>query len=178
MVAAAAAMMALLPSGLAAAHSTAVASWPAPGQVVTSAPDSVTVKFSTDVMPQVDIAVVGPDGSSLALGKPLTVGPYVTQQLRPSDEAGTYVAAFHVVASDLHPILTRVEFAVDPDGTATANPAGAAPELDVAAEETPASRTSEPSSSGQLVLLAGIIGVVALTVALRVAVARRSAPDG
>lgn len=175
------ALSALLVVGPAAAHSTAVASWPARGEVVVATPDRVTVQFSTDVMPQVDVAVVGPHGESVALGEPVTDGPYVTQRLRPSEDGGGYVAAFHVVAADLHPILTRVEFEVDPGGRATANPAGAPPELDTdegpaAVEDAAEPQRASSSSSGQLPLVVGLVVVVTVAVAIRLVVARRAAP--
>ena len=68
-------LLVLWPSVPVAAHTTAVASWPAVGEVVTSAPGRVTVAYSTEVLPDVTVSVVGPDGTSLADGEPGGGGP-------------------------------------------------------------------------------------------------------
>src|SRR4051794_29543237 len=108
-LAAATLLLVIAPAAPVDAHATAVAAWPAPGQVLTAAPGQVVVEFSTEVEPQVDVAVVGPDGESLMVGDPQVEGRYVTQQIAASDLVGGYIAAFHAVALDLHPIIARVD---------------------------------------------------------------------
>ena len=54
---------------------------------------------------------------------------FKSQRIEPTDRPGKYVAGIHVIGQDQHPIVTRLEFSVDPAAVATANPAGAEPTL-------------------------------------------------
>jgi methionine-rich copper-binding protein CopC len=171
-----AALSVVWPSVPAGAHASAVASWPAAGQLVTAAPDRVTVEFSTELLPDTLVSVVDPSGTSLADGDPVVQGRFVTQALADSDLVGPYIASFRVLGSDLHAIDARIDFVVDPAGTATDNPAGDPPDLvlddpSVEAKE----EESGGSGSGPLLLLAGFGGVVLLIVVIRLAAARKAA---
>jgi methionine-rich copper-binding protein CopC len=127
----------------ASAHATMAASWPASGQVLTVAPDHVLVEFTTAVSPDAVIAIVDPTGTSVAVGQPTINGRFLSQPIKPTSETGTYVAGIHVIAADLHPIVTRLEFTVDPAGAATTNPAGAEPDLTPARVPTAREQTSD-----------------------------------
>ncbi len=151
----------LAPAAPADAHATAVAAWPAPGQVLASAPDRLTVEFSTEVEPQLQLAVVGPDGRSLAVGAPVVDGRFVTQELHPTRQTGAFVAAVHAVGVDLHPVIARIDFRVDPAATATVNPAGDPPSL-TAAATPPVVRDAGRSPVPWLVLGAAVLGAVAV----------------
>ncbi len=162
-------LLVVAPATPADAHATAVAAWPAPGQVLVAAPDRIIVEFSAEVEPQVEVAVVAPDGQSLTVGDPVVTGRYVTQQLRASDQTGAYVAAFHVVAVDLHPIMARIDYRVDPGVDATANPAGAPPDLRATSADDsarPADEASSPLRWRGTFLLVGAGVLVALAVHL------------
>ena len=113
----------------ASAHATMAASWPANGQVLTVAPDHVLVEFTTAVSPDSVVAIVDPQGNSVTVGEPTVSGRFLTQRIKPTGASGMYVAGIHVIAQDLHPIVTRLEFSIDPAAAATANPAGAEPDL-------------------------------------------------
>ncbi|GAA1141408.1 copper resistance CopC family protein [Nocardioides aquiterrae] len=143
------------------AHATAVAAWPAPGQVLTASPDRVVIEFSTEVQPQVQVAVVGPDGEPLAVGDPVVEGRYVSQAIRQPDRPGAYVAAFHAVGVDLHPVMARVDYRVDPDAAATENPAGDPPDL---AATAPAPAEAGGNQLPALLLLVGVGVLVGVTV--------------
>jgi methionine-rich copper-binding protein CopC len=114
----------------ASAHATMAASWPANGQVVATAPDHVLVEFTTDVSPDAVVAIVDPEGASVTVGEPRIEGRFLSQEIEPTGRSGTYVAGIHVIAKDLHPIVTRLEFTVDPAAAVTSNPAGGEPDLD------------------------------------------------
>jgi methionine-rich copper-binding protein CopC len=143
------------------------ASWPADGQVLTVAPDHVLVEFTTAVSADSLVAVVDPQGSSVAVGEPTIAGRFLSQRIEPTDRPGTYVAGIHVIAQDHHPIVTRLEFTVDPAGTATANPAGDEPDLTPARGVAAGSTTA---SDGRLralfpgVLIVVLAGLAALVV--------------
>ena len=170
----------LWPALPASAHASAVASWPAVGQTVNAAPDQVIIEFSTDVVPDgVLVAVVDAAGNPLADGDPVVQGQYVVQPLVESDAAGAWNASIHVLGSDLHPIIARVDFVVDPAGVATDNPAGDPPDLatDGQGDEdvtTKAADESDGGGSGLAVLGAGLGGVVLLIVVIRLAARRRT----
>lgn len=114
-------------AGPASAHATVAASWPANGQVLTVAPDHVLVEFTTAVSPDAIVAIVDPAGNSVTVGEPTIDGRFLRQRIEPTGQPGTYVAGIHVIAQDLHPIVTRLEFTVDPAAAATANPGGVEP---------------------------------------------------
>jgi hypothetical protein len=141
---------------------------------MTTAPDRGVIEFSTEVQPQVQVAVVGPDGDSLAVGDPVVEGRYVSQAVRSSAGSGSYVAAFHAVGVDLHPVMARVDYRVDPGATASTNPAGDPPDLGASAP-TPASEGTNQLPA--LLLLVGVgvlVGVTVLhLVSRRSATARR-----
>ena len=160
-----------------AAHTTAVASWPAVGEVVTSAPGRVTVAYSTEVLPDVTVSVVGPDGTSLADGEPVVVGRLVTQALVESEAAGAYSASFEVVGDDLHVVAGSYEFVVDPDGVETGNPAGPPPDLGLEerrdGRRLRGRRGTRRGLRGSTLLLTGLAGAVLLVVVIRLAGRRR-----
>ena len=176
----AAALLVVWPSVPADAHASAVASWPAVGQTVTASPDRVIIEFSTEVLPDMLVGVVDPEGTSLLDGDPVVDGRFVTQALLPSDVAGPYNASFHVIGSDMHPIITRVDFVVDPGGVATDNPAGDPPDLSTDPGEPDDATTADDDSdsgsgAGPVLLLAGFGGVVLLIVVIRLAARRKQA---
>jgi methionine-rich copper-binding protein CopC len=154
----------------ASAHATMAASWPANGQVVTTAPDHVVVEFTTEVSPDAVIAIVDPQGTSVTVGEPTIHGRFLSQRIEPTGQAGTYVAGIHVIGQDLHPIVTRLEFTVDPVGADTANPAGDEPELVASPVRTPPAETS----GGHLKALVPAILVVTLAGLVALVLRRQS----
>ena len=161
-----------------AAHTTAVASWPAVGEVVTSAPGAVTVAYSTEVLPDVTVLVVGPDGSLVADGEPVVTGRLVTQAIVESEFPGAYTASFEVVGDDRHAVAGSYTFVVDPDGVPTGNPAGPPPDLGLEeAGTTDSEAAAEPDadSDGATLLLTGLAVAVLLVLVIRLAGRRRRA---
>ncbi len=151
----------------ASAHATTAASWPANGQVLTVAPDHVLVEFTTEVSRDAVIAIVDPQGTSVTAGEPTISGRFLTQRIEPTGQPGTYVAGIHVIARDLHPIVTRLEFTVDPAGAVTANPAGDEPDLTAAPVRTPPAETSRDHTK------ALVPGILVVTLAALVALVLR-----
>ncbi|WP_372735289.1 copper resistance protein CopC [Nocardioides sp.] len=170
------------------AHTRAVASWPAAGEVVLSAPDRVTVAFNGDLLPDVRVAVVGPDGASIVEGEPVLLGRFVTQELAVSGAPGIYTASVHVIADDMHTISGSFEFVVDPAGVATGNPAGPLPDLGLedaagddpsgaegtsaegtSADGTRAGEANADRAGGPTLLLTGLVLALLLVVVIRVA---------
>jgi methionine-rich copper-binding protein CopC len=179
-----AAPLALLPAP-AQAHTRAVASWPAAGQVLNAPPDRVTVLYAGDPLRQVRVAVTGPDGAPLAVGDPVQDGLLVSQAVAASSAPGVYTATFTGVAVDLHTITGSFEFTLDPTATATGNPAGPPPDLAPRVEpdqrfgaqpDATDDPARAPGGSGPTLLLTGLAGVALVAALIRLAGRRRARP--
>ena len=160
----------------ASAHGSIAASWPANGQVLTVAPDHVLVEFTTAVSPDAVIAIVDPQGTSVTVGEPTIDGRFLSQRIEPTGQPGTYVAGIHVIGQDLHPIVTRLEFTVDPDAAATSNPAGAEPHQ----RPTPAADAGAavaPPGNHLRTVFPGLM-IVALAGLVALVLRRQSGPSG
>lgn len=132
----AAALIALvgLGGGEAAAHTGLEASTPADGEVLTSAPEAITLTFTEPVQPQFSqVAVTGPGGQTINSGPATIDGPVVRQPVI-VDADGGHVVAYRVVSGDGHPVSGQLTFTVNGAGAATAT--GTGPE------------TAEPRESG------------------------------
>jgi methionine-rich copper-binding protein CopC len=121
------AFAALLWAGPAAAHSVLLATSPARGGTVPSAPAKVVLTFNE--MPQGEfstIHVTGPDGKRRDDGHVQVVNDLVTEPLAGSRPAGRYVVDWRVVSADGHPVSGQFTFTAQsaaPQLTAlTANP--------------------------------------------------------
>lgn len=98
----------------ASAHAYLVASDPAEGAVVASAPEQVTISFSEPVRLVADrVLVVGPDGERVDQGEPRPEGTEVVIPLDGEIEAqGTYLVSFRVISADSHPVAGSIAFSV------------------------------------------------------------------
>ena len=107
----AAATLALVPI-TASAHAQLVASNPAPGAILDTAPASVELVFSEAVTPAGrGISVYGPDGKLASIGRATTDGSRLSIPLSAGTE-GTYAVIWTVVASDTHPSRGEFTFSV------------------------------------------------------------------
>ena len=97
------------------AHATVVASDPAPGSLLTTAPTEVSVTFdeSVTVVPDA-VRVYGPDGSRVDRGavlRPGDAGDEVGVAIDAHGE-GTYLVSWRVVSADSHPVTGAFTFSV------------------------------------------------------------------
>ena len=110
----AAALIALLAvAAPASAHDELLASSPAPGQVLATAPTEVSLQFSADVMTLGAIIVVADaDGTDWAAAEPTIEESVVSVTLLPDMPEAGYELRWRVVSSDGHPIAGLVPFTV------------------------------------------------------------------
>lgn len=91
--------------GLAApayAHNQLTGSTPADGQVLDTAPASVTLDFLDSLEPaNTTVTVSGPDGRAAASGSPVFDGSTVTVDLQVSS-AGRYIVSYELISPDGH----------------------------------------------------------------------------
>jgi copper transport protein len=95
----------LSPAAPASAHAALVATNPAQGTTVPTAPTEVTLTFSESVGAVNDkIRVVGPDGTRADQGRPVVDGATLRIPLRPNLAIGTYLVSYRVISADSHPV--------------------------------------------------------------------------
>lgn len=183
------------PVGAASAHDELVATDPAAGAVLTEAPDTLTLSFSAELLPEpgaTEVRVTDAGGTTLAEGAPVISGTTVTQALLPG--AGDYSVLWRVVSSDGHPISGEYSFTVDapepepaPTPTATTSElpsASAEPEPSASAApavtDTGAPASDDDASTFSPWIIGAIVGVLVLgaVVYLLVARARRAGDSG
>jgi hypothetical protein len=159
----------------AAAHSELVASDPADGASLPSAPPSATLTFNEDIAGEFTSVAVTIGGAAPAPAAATTAGPVVTVDLAaalaalPPDtpaQSGPvgWTVAYRVVSADGHPIQGQVAFTAP----LPAAPTPTAGDLAPAAAAEP-SDPADPGGSaapwlvgGAVLLAAGAVGAVAL----------------
>ncbi|MBC9935591.1 MULTISPECIES: copper resistance CopC family protein [unclassified Leucobacter] len=101
------------PASPALAHDQLVGTTPANGEVVATAPESLTLSFNNNIIEVGTVVnVTGPDGSSVAAGEPTVAGTEVVQALNPDLADGSYTVVWRVVSQDGHPISGTQSFAI------------------------------------------------------------------
>jgi methionine-rich copper-binding protein CopC len=135
------------------AHDSLESSAPAEGASVT-APAAVTLEFGE--APQAlgtQVAVTGPDGTSVTDGDPTVSGSTVTQQLATDLPAGSYAVEWQVTSDDGHPVSGTFGFTV-------AGGASTPGSSDANAAAAPADSGSSPLlwiGLGAIVAVAGVL---------------------
>ncbi|MFJ3402964.1 copper resistance protein CopC [Promicromonospora sp. NPDC090134] len=145
----------LLVAGPASAHDQLLSSDPKDGATLDEQPTSIALTFSSAPLDTgIEVALVGPDGTS-AKGTDITVDDEVVTAQLPEDLApGEYDVAWHVVSSDGHPIDGEFTYAVEGEPEPTEEPtASDEPEMSTQeaapADEEPAA-TDEASTPTEL----------------------------
>jgi copper resistance protein C len=147
-----AAVLLLVSAGLAvapaAAHTDLASSTPADGQVLTDAPDTVSLTFTEPVQAEfAQVAVTDGAGSTVNAGEPTVDGPLVQQPISVTAD-GTYTVAYRIVSADGHPVSGQLRFAYSGGASASS-----APSTTAAAPVTPspaggAAQAANDGSSG------------------------------
>lgn len=121
------------------AHTELESSSPAANSQVGTAPTSVSLTFSEEIVAaDATVSVTGPDGTDHAAGSAFGEGATLTVPLRPLGAAGTYTVTYRVVSDDGHPVSGTVPFTLTSPGpgAAATTPAPAAAAPTAAAPET------------------------------------------
>jgi methionine-rich copper-binding protein CopC len=154
----------------AAAHNELLSSTPKQGAQLTSLPAAIELKFGEAADARfVKIAATGPDGSSVAAGKPTVTGTVVSQPLTPGTASGTYTVAYRVVSKDGHPVSGKVTFTATLQVPTVATSPSTAP-AEVAAAPKKAAATQEGEGNGWMLYAAigaGVLLLGALALGLR-----------
>lgn len=114
-------------AGQAHAHTGLETSSPADGEVLTEAPEAITLTFSGAIAEEfVQLAVTGPDGQSIN-SAPATVEGSLVRQPVTAQANGAYVVAYRVVSSDGHPVSGQLTFSLQSAGASESTAAPSQP---------------------------------------------------
>lgn len=141
----------LLVAGPASAHDQLLSSDPKDGATLEEAPSTISLTFTAPPLDAgIEIALVGPDGTT-AQGEDIQVEDrVVTAQLDAGLPAGTYDVAWHVVSSDGHPIDGELSYVVEAAAEPTPEPSESemsTQEAEPTQEPTDATETADPAAS-------------------------------
>ena len=119
--------LALLVVPTASAHTELIASDPADGAVLQSAPAAVTLTFSEELVGlQPVLLVTGPDGQANHAGEPRLDAATLAIDVAPLTVPGVYSVAYRVVSADGHPVEGQISFTLDQPAAAGTTPPTAA----------------------------------------------------
>ncbi len=170
----------------ASAHDSLVHSTPEADQRLATAPESITLTYSGDLLVLGDstegavVLVVDADGHDWATGEVDVDGRTVTALLDPGMPAAGYQVRWQVVSEDGHPISGVVPFTVgdgepmpasasagtDSSSDETVAPSAGSANADRADTDAAAEQTPNPTDDGLRVLLVGAAGAAIAAVAL------------
>ena len=144
----------MLGVGTAAAHSAVISSTPENGAQIAAAPDRVSLTFNEALQEKfASLTVVGPDGNLWSKGDPTVQGDSISVPLDGLGPVGDYTIAFRVTSADGHPVSGTRTFTLTQEGTGT-------PGQKVGGQT--ATTGDDESSSGNALLVGGIVGAVVL----------------
>ena len=106
-------------------HAVLIVTDPPAGAVLEHAPASISLDFNEPVGISA-LALLGPDGKSLALGPAHSEGPRVSIELPPTTARGTYLLTWRVSSADGHPVGGTLDFAIGAPTPAAASAVAAA----------------------------------------------------
>lgn len=92
----------------AAAHAALVGSDPEDGASVPALPEQVTLEFNEPVGASSEVAVTGPDGSTIPVEDLSVLDREVTATVGASTLRGEHVIAYRVVSADGHPVTGQI----------------------------------------------------------------------
>jgi len=137
------------------AHNQLTGSTPADGEVLDTAPASVTLDFLDSLVPaNTTVTVTGPDRRGAAAGPPEFDGSTVTVGLRVSS-AGRYTVGYELISADGHVGTGEVAFRLTAQAAPSPSPPSSPspepepePEPEPAAGTTPAAAAVPPPAEG------------------------------
>ncbi|MEO8883193.1 MAG: copper resistance protein CopC [Devosia sp.] len=109
-------LLGLVLTGPAWAHAALLAADPADGQVLATAPSSLSLKFDEPVSPVV-LKLIAPDGRALVLDR-FSLDDATVSVAAPQDLAnGTYALSWRVISADGHPVGGTTVFSIEAAST-------------------------------------------------------------
>lgn len=164
-------------AGTASAHTALIASDPAEGARLETAPTAVSLTFDEHVRDDDinQVAVTGPDGKQWAEGQVQVKDAVATAQLRPLGPAGKYTIGFRILSADGDPVSGEISFTLARPGGDTPAAKEAAADPSTAGPTPTAKEAAASGASSGLPLWAWIAGpLLLLAVALGLAVRTKS----
>lgn len=165
------------------AHDTLVSSDPADGAELDSAPQTITLTYSANILAVSPVVRLVADGGDPVDLTPTVEGPNVTADVPADLPAGKHTVQWRVVSSDGHPIegsftfatATGAEKPAPSDGGAATAPSdgGAASSPAAPATTEPSAAPAKDSGSGMPWLLGGIGLLVVLAIVGGIILSRR-----
>lgn len=154
------------------AHSSEAGSTPEDGEILTTAPSLVEVRFDSPLL-DVGAAMVvrGTDGASVVIGVPRVERQRISVEVDPSAPPGEYSVAYRVVAEDGHALESSFGYTVGGDEQASADGSVASEVPPPASAPAASDPAPEPASVPPFLLIAG--GVLVLLLAGAGAIALR-----
>ncbi|MCR2827511.1 copper resistance CopC family protein [Microbacterium sp. zg.Y909] len=165
---AAAVVVVLAAAGPASAHDELSSSSPAADERLETAPASVSLEFTADVM-QVGalVMIADADGGDWAAGEPVVEYSTVTVPVEEGMPEGGYEVRWRVVSSDGHPISGVIPFTVgDAEPLQRPADAGADAGADDAASTAESEQQSQNTSQDGGLARVAVIGAVGAAVAV------------
>ena len=154
----------------ASAHDSVLSTTPADAEHVDVAPETVSIRFTDDIMQLGAVAlVVDAAGTNWAEDSPSLDGPTATLAVDPDLPDGAYQVRWRVVSADGHPISGTFDFtvgnadAIPPDPTDAAAPVVTTPTEPAVVGSTTVDSTA-PSNQGGLP--SGVIALIGAVVGL------------
>ena len=168
----------LLVAGPASAHDQLLSSDPEDGATLAEQPTSISLTFSAPPLDTgIEVALVGPDGTT-AQGHDIQVADnVVTAQLAPDLPPGEYDVAWHVVSSDGHPIDGELTYVVEgeaePTETAQPDEAQTADATDQPSMPTELAGAGDGAGPSGLAVTGGILASVLVALGVVVIMRRK-----
>lgn len=155
----AATMIGFIGTPAATAHDSLIGTAPEEGQVIGTAPETITITLSEAPLESSGlelsrIQITGPDGTPVE-AVPVTLEENVMSAPAAIDAPGVYSVAWRTVSSDGHPIEGVFEFTYEPASTAPAE------EPSTAAPSAQATESAEPTVTAEAAPSASEEGPVA-----------------
>lgn len=177
-IAVAAAALILAAPASALAHDELITSTPAAEQSLDTAPDTVTLGYSAELLEiGAAVTVTSDDGTDWAASEPVIAGTSVTVPLREGMPDGAYTVRWRVVSSDGHPISGLIPFTVGGAAAApTPSPAETATIVDDEAQD--GEPLLHPALRTTVIAVGGAAAALALFAVARILIRRGRAAAG
>lgn len=164
----------------AAAHDELLQSSPSGGEVMTTAPEVVSLVFSDEVLPMgAAVIVIDQSGHDWVAAEPVLDEVAVTAQLEQGMPDAGYELRWRVVSADGHPISGVIPFTIGDGEPFTRTPApGAAGSADTTNTTDRQSQSTQEKRGAFRVLLIGVAGAgIAVAVLFLIFFLRRRRAD-
>jgi copper resistance protein C len=155
---------ALLPAGVAQAHSTLVLANPGANSVVQYQLTRVVLTFNENIIAVGDsVSVTDPSGAVVSQGAAEVFNAQLTEALKPLQYNGVYTVSYRIVSADGHPVSSSYQFTLNVAGLPQPT---AVPTTSASASANPGATTSSGSTITIIIVVGVVVGIVVGIVAV------------